>query len=173
MKYKVYIFGEMHTKEDRDRVEKGIISIFRKETIKYLLTEEAGPFTAMTSSTAYQHIKDKVYSISDRSYKLGIHLGIPVIGIDNWEPKTYRKDKKDKDGVYTNCKESFKIREERMVEVIKKYGDLGPCVVIVGDSHLRKKYNLVMGDVSPIQLAFADDPNVFISRSPISELNGE
>lgn len=171
MKHNVYIFGEMHTTADRDRVEKEIIELHKKGKIKFLLTEENGDYRAFDEIEKRTWIKGRRFSISDRSYRLALKLSIPVIGIDTWDSKVYAKDKKKPNGEYTNCVESFKIREEKMVATILEFGDMGGCAVIVGDSHLRGLPNPVMGDVSPIQKAFLNDPKVSIFRSPISELN--
>lgn len=170
MKHTVNIFGEMHTKSDRDRVEKEIIDLFRQGKVKYLLSEEIGDNVAMTSDAAKRLMKGNNFSISNRSYKLAIKLAIPVIGIDDWDDIVFKKDKKDKDGNYVDCSVSFAIREMNMVNVIKKYGALGDCAVIVGDSHLREEPNEVMGDPSIINKKFREDPNVKIFRSPIGEV---
>lgn len=170
MKYNVYIFGELHTKAERDRIEKEIISLFREGKIKYLLSEEVCDNKAMTSATAKQLMKGNNHSISNRSYKLAIELSIPVIGIDNWNDSIFKKDKKDNNGNYLDCSYSFKFRELRMLSVIKEYGNLGNCAVIVGDSHLREEPNKVMGDTSILIKELKDTPNVHIYRSPIGEV---
>lgn len=170
MKHNVYIFGEMHTSEERDRVEKEIIKLHAEGKIDYLLSEEVGPNKALTANACQILINEKNYSISDRSYKLGIKLSIPVIGIDNWNKETYSEDKRDTFGKLTDCARSFIIRESTMALAIMDYSSLGNCAVIVGDSHLRGLYNPVMGDSSPIIKHYLDNPKVKIYRSPISDL---
>ena len=171
-KYRVIIFGEMHIPEERDLVESWI----RYGRFNVLVSEECGELFAMTTRTLKRAIENKYYSISDRSYKLGLELGIPVIGCDSWDPDTFTKDKKDANGLYTNCKRSFLIREHQMEKVIKLMATGNEkalerrVAVIIGDSHLREKTNKVMGERSVLSLpeTFGDD--VLIVRSDISEV---
>lgn len=170
MKNKVWIFGEMHTKEDRDRIEEEIIELHRKVKFKYLLSEEVGSLIAKTDKEKEAGIKGRHYSISPRSYELGIRLGIPVIGIDSWADGVHDKDV-TVNGEYVDCSRSFELRETRMAKVISQYGDMGNCAVIVGDTHLRGIPTKVMGDISIIVKEHLCDPNVFVVRSPVSEVN--
>ena len=172
-KYRVVIFGEMHIPEERDLIESWI----RYGHFNILVSEECGELFAMTQQTIKKAIKNGYYSISDRSYKLGLELGISVIGCDSWDPDTFTKDKKDDNGLYTNCKRSFEIREKQMEKVIKTVSQWGlenpdrkRVAVIIGDSHLREKTNKVMGERSVLSLpeTFGDD--VLIVRSDISEV---
>lgn len=168
---KVYIFGEMHTKEERDAIEYEIRKLRSKGFIDFLLTEEIGPNKALTIPEMKRKIEVKQYSISDRSLLLGIELNIPVIGIDNWDGSTYSSDKKKPNGDYENCVYSFRIRESTMTDKIKEYRKKGNCAVIVGDSHLRGLFNPVMGGPSKIIQTFLCDPDIIIHRSPTGELN--
>ena len=58
MKNRVIIFGEMHTKEDRDRVENEIIQLHKKLKFKFLLTEEARSLMSNTNEEKDAAIKD-------------------------------------------------------------------------------------------------------------------
>lgn len=171
MKNRVIIFGEMHTKEDRDRVENEIIQLHKKLKFKFLLTEEAGSLVANTNEEKDAAIKDRHYSISPRSFELGKRLNIPVVGIDNWNENIYAQDVKTSNGEYVDCRRSFFERELRMTATIKCYGNIGNCAVIVGDSHLRGIPNKVMGDISVIQKKYLGESNISIIRSPIAELD--
>lgn len=163
------LYGEMHTRADRDRIEKAIRIAHKETPFKYLLTEEAGPYRYLSKLALEQAIKNQMYSISDRSFKLGIELGIPVIGIDNWEDQTYARDKKRPDGRYLDCRYSFNIREHQMVRTLREYAPKGRVALIVGDSHLRSERNLVMGQPSPLYTQFAHAPGFEIIRAPKGE----
>lgn len=163
------LYGEMHTRADRDRIERAIREAHRETPFKYLLSEEAGPYRYLSKLALEQAINGKMYSISDRSFTLGIELGIPVIGIDNWEDATYEKDKKWPDGRYMDCRHSFNVREHQMVKVLREYAPKGRVALIVGDSHLREKRNLVMGAPSPLYTTYAGKPGFEIIRAPHGE----
>jgi hypothetical protein len=163
------LYGEMHTRDDRDRIERLIRQAHREAPFKYLLTEEAGPYRYLSKLALQQAIKGQMYSISDRSFKLGIELGIPVIGIDNWDDKTYERDRKWPDGRYLDCRYSFNIREHQMVRTLNEYAPKGRVALIVGDSHLRSQRNLVMGTASPLYTQFVDKSGFEIIRAPKGE----
>lgn len=164
------LYGEMHTRANRDRIERLIREAHREAPFKYLLTEEAGPYRYMSKLALQQAIKNQMYSISDRSFELGIELGIPVIGIDNWEDATYALDKKGPQGKYLDCRHSFRIRERQMVRTLREYAPKGRVALIVGDSHLRAKRNLVMGEPSPLYTEFHDRDGFTILRAPRGEV---
>ena len=171
MLFKTDIYGEIHTKEDRDRVEELIRKNHQKTPYQYLLTEEIGSEKAMTDSDKRIGIRNHLYSISPRSYELGIELKLPVIGIDIWEDDIYKNDVKDKDGNAIDFKLSFLLRETRMVDIIRKFSRLGNCAVIVGDSHLRLTKTKELGDISLLQKAFRLDAQYIFHRSPNREIN--
>lgn len=164
------LYGEMHTRAARDRIERLIREAHKETPFKYLLSEEAGPYRYMSKLALEQAIKRQMYSISDRSFKLGIELGIPVIGIDNWEDSTYAQDKKWPDGRYMDCRHSFNVREHQMVRVVREFAPKGRIALIVGDSHLREKRNLVMGPPSPLYTTFITAPGFTILRAKDGEV---
>lgn len=167
---KVDIFGEVHTFEDRNRVEEMIIANHKKVKYDYLLSEEIGNYRAMTEDMAKIGIQNSIFGISDRSYHLGIKLGIPIIGIDTWDEDVYRKDKKLPNGMAKDFSRSFLLRETQMVKVISEFAPLGNCAVIVGDSHLRLTKVRELGDISLIQKELGNEPWVHIYRSPEREI---
>lgn len=150
MKYKVYIFGEDHTTKERDKIEKQIIRLLPK----FILSEELGSHAYFSRTEMRKGMRKKVYSISDRTFKLGLHLNVPVIGIDIW------------DKLPTNTKDQFKVREKYMVETIEKYRKKGIVAVIVGDTHLRTKRTAELGPMFPINKI----PNTKIKRSDNPEI---
>lgn len=167
---KVDIFGEVHTVEDRDRIEALIIANHKKVKYDFILSEEIGSYRAMTEDMAKIGIQNTIYGISDRSYHLAIRLGIPVIGIDTWDDEVYKKDKKLPNGMAKDFTRSFLLRETRMVEVIKEFAVQGNCAVLVGDSHLRLTKTRELGDISLIQKELAGLKGVTIYRSPEREI---
>lgn len=154
------IFGEIHTKEDRDRIEKMILSNNHRAGYDFILTEEIGHHIALTEKDKQIGIRNHLWGISPRSYELGIKLNIPVIGIDTWEDYIYRKP----------LAEQFVLRETRMVEVIREYSLKGSCAVIVGDTHLRTIRTNELGDVSLLHKAFYKRDGFNIIRSPNCEI---
>lgn len=156
---KIWVFGEYHTTAERDRIEKEILSLVKTgERIDYILTEEAGDAVGKTETELKELIRRKYYSISARSYYLGIKLGIPVIGIDNWP---YRKNP---------LPIAFRMVEERMLSVTKEYHGKGNCVVLVGDIHLRRTITKELGDKSCFYTGLLK-MGAIINRSPLKELD--
>lgn len=109
-------------------------------------------------------ILEKEYNIVLKSWngviKLAYDLNIAAVGIDV-----------DKDLSTYSLKESFIIRETRMLSVIEKYKQKGlPCVVILGDTHLRTIKTDQLGDISPIWNKYKNDDTVKIWRTPYREI---
>ena len=154
------IYGEYHTKEDRDRIERLIMERNKAIRYDYILSEEIGSNVALTKQEMERGIDNRIWGISPRTYKLGIKLGIPVIGIDDWEESIYKK----------TLAEQFLLREKRMVDVINEYSRLGNCAVIVGDTHLRSIETKELGKPSKLHLEFSNHPGFTIYRSPLSEI---
>lgn len=171
MLFKTDIYGEIHTKEDRDRIEELIRKNHKANPYQYLLTEEIGSERAMTDSDKRIGIRNHLYSISPRSYELGIELKLPVIGIDLWKDEVYKDDIKDANGMAIDFKRSFLLRETYMVNTIREFSRLGNCAVIVGDSHLRLTKTKELGDISLLQKAFRLDAQFVFHRSPNREIN--
>lgn len=170
MLFKTDIYGEIHSNEDRLRVEELILTAHKKYPYQYLLTEEIGKEIALNDKDKIIGINNKLYSISPRSYELAIKLKIPVIGIDTWDDEVYSKDKKDKNGMAIDFSTSFFLRESRMVSVISEYSKVGSCAVIVGDSHLRTIKTKELGGISLLQEAFGNTKGFNIFRSPVGEI---
>lgn len=149
-KNKVIIFGEDHSSKERTIIENKI----RKIRPDYLLSEELGPHRYFTGKEIRKGLKLNRYSNSDRTFKLGLELNIPVIGIDLWH------------NLPNNLKEQFKIRENHMVKVINSFKDKGLICVIVGDTHLRTIRTKELGKPSPLN----DIKNATIYRSGNKEI---
>lgn len=171
MLFKTDIYGEIHTKEDRDRIEDLIRKNHKVNPYQYLLTEELGSVSALTDSDKRIGIRNHLYSISPRSYELGIELKIPVIGIDLWDDDVYKDDVKDSNGMAIDFKRSFLMRETYMVNTIRTFSRQGNCAVIVGDSHLRLTKTKELGDISLLQKAFRSEAQYIFHRSPNREIN--
>lgn len=161
----VDIFGEIHTPEERTRVEDLIRSNNKITPYAFLLSEELGPNIILTKVGKEQCIKNENYNGSPRSLELAIELDIPIVGIDLWDESVYAKDT-DKDKTH-----SFSVREQNMVSVITKYMAKGNCAVIVGDTHLRTVKTKMLGDPSKIVTKFKDSKQVNIYRSPDKEID--
>lgn len=133
---RLIIFGEMHTKEDRDEIEHLIRLAHKVSPIKRIITEEAGPNIYLTSSAIERGLKNEAYSISDRSFKLGLELNAQVIGCDLWGSEIFSEDKKNNNGEYTDCKRSFYLREKFMIDQIMAFANpadrTARTVMIVG-----------------------------------------
>lgn len=125
------IYGEMHTTLIRDMIEERIREDHKKYKFDYILSEEAGEGQYFTKKDLRDAIRCTMYSISDRSYRLGIELGLPVIGIDKWRGL-------DLLGT-SNMKRKHKIRELHMLSVIDQYYELGNVCVLIGAVHIRKE----------------------------------
>ena len=102
---------------------------------------------------------------------------LPCIGIDytpNWKNISPLKlsvifAKEKTTGIY---KQSFSIRESRMLYVIKRYMKYGKrMVVVVGDTHLRTIKTKELGDISPIHKFFAEQSDALIIRSNDREID--
>lgn len=160
--FKVDIFGELHTDEERARIVTELLARHKVEKYDFLLSEECGNVKAITKEKKLYAINRKMYSIGPQSYNLGLQLDLPVIGIDDWSAAV------DWDNIST--KEAFAIREKRMLEVITEYMKKGKCVVILGDTHLRTIKTKELGDPSVVTKTLKNFNNVEIIRSPIGEI---
>lgn len=151
---KLLIFGEIHTKEERDEIERLIRRANELKRIKTIISEECGPHIYLTPNSVKRGKEKEAYSNSDRTFTLAMELGLKVIGCDLWDSKTFVRDKKDQNGFYTDCRRSFWLRETFMVDQIMAFANPldphGRTVMIVGDSHLRGARNTVMGDASVV-----------------------
>lgn len=166
----MYIFGELHTPEDRTRIENEIKRFHKQAPFNQILSEELGPHSWNSKSQMETAIRNEMYSISPRTLELCIELGCKAIGIDKWDDNTYKDDKKGPDGFYTDAKRSFALREEVMCSKISRYLSSGNSAVIVGDTHLRTIETKELGLSSLIQRRFGDNPDVQIIRSPHGEI---
>lgn len=169
---KLLIFGEIHTKEERDEIEQLIRRANTLNRVKIIISEECGSHIYLTPSSVKRGMESEAYSNSDRTFNLAIELGFKVIGCDLWDHGTYVEDKRNKDGIYTDCRRSFHLREKFMVDQIMAFANpMDPharAVMIVGDSHLRGTRNAVMGGVSPVNTL--QYPHGLIIRSDIGEV---
>lgn len=147
----IIIFGEDHSPQERTRIETHI----RKLKPDYILSEELGPYKYFTQKEILKGIREKKYSNSDRTFKLGLELNIPVIGIDVW------------DNLPTNLIQQFKIREKYMVNTINSYRNKGLICVIIGDAHLRTIKTKELGNSSPLNRI----RNIKIYRSKNREID--
>lgn len=170
MRYQVDIYGELHTLEDRKRIEAMILEQHGKAKYMFLLLEEIGPHRYVTTAAKEKAIADQMYSTGPMGLELSIMLGIPAIGIDLWGKDVHKADKHDGNGFFTDAKRRFMLREKHMVEVIEKHRLAGRCAVIVGDTHLRTVTTRVLGAPSLIYKRFRSDRMVKILRSPNGEI---
>lgn len=166
----VIIYGELHTNEERERVERLIKMDNRAAPFDFILSEEAGPNVLTTPGELKRAIKERNYAIGPGSYELALKFGVPCIGIDVWDDKIHRLDEKDLNGVYIDCSYSFAVREKQMLAVIREYREKGRCAVLLGDSHIRTERNRVMGPPSIIYAELCNNPSVFFVRSPLAEV---
>lgn len=166
----MYIFGEMHTTADRVRIENEIKRLNKQAPFNQILSEELGPHSWKRKDQMETAIRNEMYSIGPRTLELGIELGCMVVGIDKWDDNTYKDDKKNPDGSYSDARRSFRLREEFMCSKIARYLSQGNSAVIVGDTHLRTVQTKELGGISLIQQRFADNPNVTIIRAPHGEI---
>ena len=161
----VDIYGEIHTPEERTRIENLIRSNHKTIPYDYLLSEEMGPNVIFSNVGKEQAIRNENFNGSSRSLELAIELDIPIIGIDLWDKEVYKND------TDTNKVTSFKLREENMVKVIKEYKAKGNCAVIIGDTHLRRSKTKMLGDPSKIYTTFKNSKGVNIYRSLDKEID--
>lgn len=167
----VDFFGEEHTNSERSRVEWLIIDHHRKTPYDFLLCEELGPHVWLTPAEIKKAIEREMYSISPRGLELALKLGIPAIGIDRWDSAAFKHDIKDKNGMAIDFRQSFLLRETKMVNTVKKYRPKGRLAVMLGDTHLRTVKTKELGDESLIWLTYRNDKDVTIYRSPKKEIN--
>lgn len=160
--FKVDIFGERHSDEERARIVTELLSRHRVEKYDFILSEECGNVIADTKEKKLYAIDKQIFSIGPQSYNLGLQLGLPVIGIDDWSAGV------DWDTI--PIKEAFKIREKRMLEVITEYMKKGKCVVLIGDAHLRTVKTKELGDASVVTKILKNFKNIEIIRSPVGEI---
>lgn len=173
MKNNVYIFAEVQTEEDRERVADAIRALRREGKIDLILADDIGMHSAQNPVAATKHKKDENYRISPRTYDLCLELNIPAIGIDNWEKKLYLRDIINDKGEAINQISSTTIRENKMADMINKYALLGNCAVIVEESRVRGLPSKRLGGTSVIVKKFLCDPNVKFFSSPATALEEE
>lgn len=161
--YIVDIFGEIHTPEERDRVEDLIRERHKKNPYAFLLSEEMGSYSCLTKADK-EHFTKK-FNGSSRSLELAVELDIPVIGIDLLDKEVYSKDTKN------DVSNSFLLRETNMVGIILLYMTRGNCAMIVGDTHLRTIKTKMLGGPSKIVTELGKKSNINIFRSPIKEID--
>jgi hypothetical protein len=164
------IYGEIHTLEERKRIEKEIL----KSNVPYqfLLAEEIGEAKFMTKRDQIEGKLKDTFHTGPMIYDLAIKLGIPLIGIDlDDRDDIYEHDIVSKSKGLISAVHSFKLRETQMVKVISEYAKKGNCVVIMGDTHLRTIVTKELGDISLIQKEFGNVSGFNIIRSPIKEIN--
>lgn len=169
MKYPVYIFGETDYETERNDIDRQISALHQENKIFYILSEEIGSNIALQPETSKRYIQEGRYSTSKSTYNLAINLGIPAIGIDNHDKKTYARDTKNFEGEVVECVRSSSIRENRMVDTISRYASLGGCAVIVNNDHLRVSANSKFGGVSPIIHRLLCNNNVFIKSDAVKD----
>lgn len=170
MRQPVDIYGELHTLEDRHRIEALIMAAHSKAKYSFLLLEEIGGSRYTTQASKAKAIEQGAYSIGPLGLELAILLNIPAIGIDLWGKEVHRDDKRAPDGNFVDAKRSFLLREKRMVEIIDRYRMIGRCAVIVGDAHLRTIKTPELGDISLLQKKFKSDRYVKLIRCPDGEI---
>lgn len=160
------IFGEYHTDDDRNRIEREIIKRHSIQPYDYILSEEVGDKVYISEESKVKGILNKNYSIGPRSFMLSLKLNIPLIGIDEWDEQKFLSDNNRRVDVQT----FFKIREDRMLKVISEYWRVGyNCAVIVGDSHLRTARS-ELGEPSIVN-SMSNFKGVSILRSPLKEVD--
>lgn len=164
MLHRVDIFGEIHTDEDRSRIEKILLERHKEHPYQYILSEEVGDGVYTTEKERNAGIRNEIFSIGPRSYILGNKLNLPVIGIDEWDERKFNFP-----GGREDTKMSFKVREDRMLKVIKEYMLKGSCAVLIGDAHLRTVYTPELGSPSKLQTLSKKD-GVTIFRTPNGEI---
>lgn len=169
MRYPLFIYGEIHTPEERTRVEELIMEEHVRKPFDYFLCEDLGEYYAGTDAMKSQMVANcgegkPFYGISPRSVEFSTLLKTPIVGIDDWGDDSARWLKRGR------VDKSFEIREKRMVKLIGRYHLLGRCAVIVGDTHLRTISTTELGKPSLLQTKFARDRTVTIVRSPIGEI---
>lgn len=170
MRYQVDIYGELHTTEDRQRIESLIMAEHSKNKYMFLLLEELGPHRYITQASKEKAIADKMYSIGPMGLELAMLLNIPAIGIDTWDKSVYRDDKHGENGFFTDARRSFLIREKLMADGIAKYRMIGRCAVIVGDTHLRTVTTKELGAPSYLYKKFKSDRYMKFLRAPDGEI---
>jgi hypothetical protein len=164
------IFGEIHTLEERNRIEKQILA--SKIPYQYLLAEEIGTAKFLTKREQEIGRSEDKFQTGSLIYDLAIKLKVPLIGIDlDDDDEIYKHDIVSRTQGLISAVHSFKLRETQMVKVISEYAKKGNCAVIMGDTHLRTIVTKELGDISLIQKEFGNSPGFNIIRSPIKEIN--
>lgn len=170
MRFQTDIYGELHTLDDRKRIEGLIMSAHSKNRYSFLLLEELGPHRYTTQKAKEKAINDQMYSIGPLGLELAILLNIPAIGIDLWNKEIHKTDKHGPNGTFTDARRSFLAREKHMYDVINRYHMLGRTAVIVGDTHLRTIRTPELGDISFLRKKFKSDRYVTFHRCPDGEI---
>lgn len=168
----LFIFGEIHTSEERRRIEKQIDDLYRANRLDFILAEELGPFRYLNKSEIEKGRLAMQDAVGEDIFKLGLKYEIPVIGIDLWDDDVYKNDVYYPNSPYAkDVKRSFRLREAQMVKVIKEWLPMGNGAVICGDTHLRTVSSMEdIGPVSPVWTTFKNNPQVEFIRSPNGEI---
>lgn len=151
----LYIFGEAHNSPENVEY---IANRIREIKPKIILHELLYSDIAITDKVVRERLARCDGSgpcdptLNKDIYELGLEIKAQLIGIDTG---TSAKD----------LRTQFVQRERHMTSMIDQYRNkTGPIVVVVGDAHLREKFNPVMGYPSEIQQRFAGV--AIIERAP-------
>lgn len=158
---KVNIYGEIHS--DRDEVQR-IYSEIDKFKPDVLLHELLYEDICLSRDVIKDRLTDcKIGSLCDPRfnkdiYEYGYTNNIPLIGID-------------KENTNGSIKEKFLSREEHMLLSIESYmKKYSRIAVVVGDTHIRTKRSIALGESSIIYRTLHHNPNIKFIRSSNVEL---
>lgn len=169
---KLIIIGENHVSKQSENFTLDVIDTVRSD---FLLQEHTGWRDVVTERDKKLwlnavHPETKNVDRSKYPYNMFTHKWLlhslehhfALIGIDykpandSWDEFLHVVDKAELDA-------SFRVREERMVEVLHKYKGKGGCAVAsIGNDHIRSVAGGGYKKVSPIWEEFKNDKDVLI-----------
>lgn len=156
------IIGDYHTMHSYRYISIVTEYLNSINAIDMLLQENAFNYNLYSDRLIKEKIMKKDYMISDMYYEIGLECNLRILGID-LNPSDCRYK--------LNIAESFMHREKNMLNVSNMAANNHPCLITLGDTHLRSKYTEELGTSSPVYRNFANKKDCFIVRADEREID--
>lgn len=161
----VILLGERHLNSDDEGLLLKLIKVFKPD---YVLAEALGDYKLYTTEQKKAHLARDVeehyyYEFTKHWIKLSLKTDTPFVGMEyvKWGEKSHDEH---------SLAESFAIRENHFLKMIKSHTRLGKVIAVVGDTHMRTIKTKQLGPISPLYAVFNKDPKAIIIRSEKGEI---
>lgn len=156
------ILGESHDMNSYRYIKKITKFLSKYNMLDVMLQENAFNYELLRRNDIEYKIKQEDYMVSYLHYEIALENDLPVFGIDI-DPE----DPEHK----TELARSFKIREDRMLKVLKTQSKKYNVILTVGDTHLRSFVTRALGRSSPLYRTFKNDADAYIIRGDKREID--